>query len=64
MAKRETPSDSNADSEPQPISKDGSPQRVIDSASLFAGETQLAIVHERSVYILRKTRFGKLILTK
>ena len=38
--------------------------RVIESEALFAGASQLAIVHDRTIYILRKTRFGKLILTK
>jgi hemin uptake protein HemP len=38
--------------------------RVVQSDTLFAGHAQLAIVHERTVYFLRKTRLGKLILTK
>ncbi len=38
--------------------------RVVTSETLLRGESQLAILHERTVYILRKTRFGKLILTK
>ena len=38
--------------------------RVVQSDTLFGEHSQLAIVHERTVYILRKTRLGKLILTK
>jgi hemin uptake protein HemP len=38
--------------------------RVVSSDALLRGESQLAIVHERTVYFLRRTRFGKLILTK
>jgi hemin uptake protein HemP len=38
--------------------------RVVTSDSLLAGDSQLAIVHNQAVYFLRKTRFGKLILTK
>jgi hemin uptake protein HemP len=36
----------------------------VHSDALFGGAAQLAIVHERTTYILRKTRLGKLILTK
>jgi hemin uptake protein HemP len=42
---------------------DGTP-RVVTSASLLAGATQLAILHDRTLYFLRQTRYGKLILTK
>jgi hemin uptake protein HemP len=38
--------------------------RVVTSASLLAGATQLAILHDRTLYFLRQTRYGKLILTK
>jgi hemin uptake protein HemP len=38
--------------------------RVVDSATLLAGGSQLAIRHRETVYFLRETRFGKLILTK
>ena len=38
--------------------------RVVTSDALLRGESQLAILHERTVYFLRRTRFGKLILTK
>ncbi|HTS20868.1 MAG TPA: hemin uptake protein HemP [Casimicrobiaceae bacterium] len=38
--------------------------RVIDSATLLGGGAQLAIRHRETVYFLRETRFGKLILTK
>jgi hemin uptake protein HemP len=40
------------------------PPRVVSSDSLLAGGSQLAILHNQSVYFLRQTRFGKLILTK
>jgi hemin uptake protein HemP len=36
----------------------------VHSSALFGHASQVAIVHERTVYVLRKTRFGKLILTK
>jgi hemin uptake protein HemP len=38
--------------------------RVVTSDSLLAGGSQLAILHNQTIYFLRKTRFGKLILTK
>ena len=38
--------------------------RVVTSESLFGGATQLAILHDRTLYFLRQTRYGKLILTK
>ena len=44
-------------------STDATP-RVVTSESLLAGATQLAIVHDRALYFLRQTRYGKLILTK
>jgi len=37
---------------------------AIRSEQLFCGRRQVAIVHNDEVYILRQTRFGKLILTK
>jgi hemin uptake protein HemP len=43
--------------------KDGSP-RVVSSDTLLAGASQLAILHKQTIYFLRQTRFGKLILTK
>ena len=42
---------------------DASP-RVVTSESLLAGTAQLAILHNQTIYFLRQTRFGKLILTK
>ena len=42
---------------------DGTP-RVVTSESLLAGASQLAILHDRTLYFLRQTRYGKLILTK
>lgn len=42
---------------------DGSP-RVVESAVLLAGGSQLAILHNKTIYFLRETRLGKLILTK
>ena len=38
--------------------------RVVSSDMLLAGEPQLAILHNETIYFLRQTRFGKLILTK
>ena len=38
--------------------------RVVRSDALLAGASQLAIVHKDTLYFLRETRFGKLILTK
>jgi hemin uptake protein HemP len=42
---------------------DGAP-RVVTSESLLNGATRLAILHDRTLYYLRQTRYGKLILTK
>ena len=38
--------------------------RVVRSDALLAGASQLAILHKDTLYFLRETRFGKLILTK
>jgi len=38
--------------------------RVVRSDALLAGASQLAILHNETLYFLRQTRFGKLILTK
>lgn len=42
----------------------GASPRVVTSDSLLAGAAQLAILHNQTIYFLRQTRFGKLILTK
>ena len=44
--------------------QDNAPARVVNSEALMGGATQLAIRHNQSIYFLRQTRFGKLILTK
>jgi hemin uptake protein HemP len=38
--------------------------RVVNSDALLGGRSQLAILHNETIYFLRQTRFGKLILTK
>ena len=38
--------------------------RIVTSESLLGGASQLAILHDRTLYFLRQTRYGKLILTK
>jgi hemin uptake protein HemP len=38
--------------------------RMIESDQLMRGASHVAIRHANCIYILRKTRFGKLILTK
>ena len=38
--------------------------RVVTSDALLRGDAQLAILHEQQIYFLRRTRYGKLILTK
>jgi hemin uptake protein HemP len=38
--------------------------RVVSSEALLAGSPYLAILHNQTIYFLRQTRFGKLILTK
>jgi len=43
---------------------DHAPARVVNSEVLMGGSMQLAIRHNQSIYFLRQTRFGKLILTK
>jgi len=55
------PRDGEADGQPPPAPRGA---RVVRSDALFAGASQLAIVHEATTYILRRTRLGKLILTK
>jgi hemin uptake protein HemP len=38
--------------------------RAVSSEALLAGASRLAIVHNSTVYYLRQTRLGRLILTK
>lgn len=38
--------------------------RVVSSEALLAGASYLAILHNETIYFLRQTRLGKLILTK
>ena len=49
---------------PEPMSTKPERLKVVDSAELFAGETEIVIVHNGVPYRLRITRQGKLILTK
>jgi len=42
----------------------GATPRVVTSESLLGGARQLAILHDRTLYFLRQTRYVKLILTK
>jgi hemin uptake protein HemP len=64
------PSPEAADAAPEPLTRDAhddpTPRapRMVSSAALLAGRSQLAILHNETVYFLRHTRFGKLILTK
>ena len=44
--------------------RQSSAPRMVHSTVLLAGRSQLAIRHNETVYFLRQTRFGKLILTK
>jgi hemin uptake protein HemP len=43
---------------------DGSPIRVFDTRELFKADSEIGIVHNDSLYRLRITRGGKLILNK
>ena len=56
--------ESVADALPQGAERTDGALRVVTSESLLAGATQLAILHDRTTYFLRQTRYGKLILTK
>jgi hemin uptake protein HemP len=58
------PDDSTEDATPSASGNAARSPRVVSSESLLAGAAQLAIVHNRTVYYLRQTRLGKLILTK
>jgi hemin uptake protein HemP len=55
-----------ADGDRRALAHDGSGAlpRVVRSDTLLAGASQLAILHHDTLYFLRETRFGKLILTK
>lgn len=58
-----TRADETSSQRPQRHDGSASP-RVVDSSALLDGRSQLAILHNETVYFLRQTRFGKLILTK
>lgn len=42
----------------------GAPKRVIEAKELFENESEVGIIHDGSMYRLRVTRSGKLILNK
>jgi hemin uptake protein HemP len=44
--------------------REGPAAAVVDTAQLFAGGTEVRLVHRGQEYRLRITRQGKLILTK
>ncbi len=46
-----------------PVSSTASPSRV-DSTTLLGGRAEVEIAHQGETYRLRRTRQGKLILTK
>ena len=66
IAGRGPPADATPVAEPLPAGPEqvGVTPRVVTSESLLGGATQLAILHDRTLYFLRQTRYGKLILTK
>jgi len=55
---------SNDSSSFQSSSWPGAPKRVVEARELFGDETEVGIVHNGSMYRLRVTRGGKLILNK
>jgi hemin uptake protein HemP len=67
---RDAPAEAPAGREPVADALPAGPEqvgvtpRVVTSESLLGGATQLAILHDRTFYFLRQTRYGKLILTK
>ena len=63
---RPPPAGGDADGDRNLMLREGSSPlpRVIRSDALLAGASQLAILHNDTLYFLRETRFGKLILTK
>lgn len=48
----------------QPAAPRPAPQRPLESGALFAGRDEVLIAHGNETYRLRRTRQGKLILTK
>lgn len=54
---RPRPLQQAADRQPEPV-------RTISSEALFEGRTEIAIDHSGSIYRLKITRQGKLILNK
>jgi len=60
------PAGDNAVGDRHPMQGDGTNAlpRVVRSDALLAGASQLAILHNDTLYFLRQTRLGKLILTK
>jgi len=62
MSERDTAADAQPDA-PADAVLPAAP-RLVSSDALLRGDSQLAILHEQTLYYLRRTRFGKLILTK
>lgn len=42
----------------------GQAQRIVESRDLFCGENEILIAHDGSIYRMKITRQGKLILNK
>ena len=55
---------SNDTSNSQSSSWPGVPKRIVEAYELFGDDTEVGIVHNGSMYRLRVTRGGKLILNK
>jgi hemin uptake protein HemP len=67
MSEYDTADGTTGTARPTPVAPDAGPARtprMVSSDALLRGDTQLAILHEQTLYYLRRTRFGKLILTK
>lgn len=56
--------DRTVDAPPRRRAEPAAAPRAVTSDALLAGASELAIHHGDTVYYLRQTRLGKLILTK
>ncbi|WP_331371919.1 hemin uptake protein HemP [Sinorhizobium chiapasense] len=63
LAETVTPNDTDTERPSRPTLADRN-QRIVESRDLFRGDSEILISHDGTIYRMRITRQGKLILNK
>ncbi|MEJ7011880.1 hemin uptake protein HemP [Sinorhizobium meliloti] len=59
-----TPNDTDNPRSPQTVAPLNRPQPIVESHDLFRGHNEILISHDGTIYRMKITRQGKLILNK